>query len=452
MRHGDPGVGGRGDRARDAGHDLERHARGDARLGFLATAAEHERVAALQAHDLLPGPPALDEQRVDLFLRHRGPARRLADVDALRAARARGRAAAATRAGRRRRRRRSRSSCLTAPGQQARVTGPGTDEVHGHCDDPLGVQRAHVHPPRRAARARLRRRALRGRRPTRRTQHDVRPSSDASRTRPARAPRRRPSRARRTAGRSRRRARRGTRARRATLRCASTSSIAASRSRVAASSARHSTPSAPCATCGSITAGSSTSATSSREAEPFERGERDDDRVEALRPPACAAGSRCCRATARTRDRAARARAARAGAPSPCRPRRRSGTSVERGADQRVARVGPFGDRREDQPVGGGRRAGPWPSAPRCRRDRRARPVALPSRTHPVRRCGGARSVWSASPCVCDEHVLDGVAEQRTDPLGLPAREPARRASRCASARTGSVGDGKSKSAPSASA
>ena len=82
MRHRYPGVRGRRDRARDAGHDLEGNARVAAGLGLFAAAAEHERVAALQAHDFEPV-LARDEQLVDLLLRHRGAARRLADVDEL---------------------------------------------------------------------------------------------------------------------------------------------------------------------------------------------------------------------------------------------------------------------------------------------------------------------------------------------------------------------------------
>ena len=85
--HRDAGVRGRGDRARDAGHDLERHARRDERLGFFAAAAEHERVAALQPHDGRAGAPALDEQPVDVGLTHRDASRRLPDVDALGASR-----------------------------------------------------------------------------------------------------------------------------------------------------------------------------------------------------------------------------------------------------------------------------------------------------------------------------------------------------------------------------
>ena len=62
---------GHGRDARDARGDGER----DPRLGelerLLAAAAEDERVAALEADDLEPGPPVLDEQRVDLRLLER---------------------------------------------------------------------------------------------------------------------------------------------------------------------------------------------------------------------------------------------------------------------------------------------------------------------------------------------------------------------------------------------
>ena len=53
--HGDAGVGGHRDRRGDAGHDLERHAGREQRGGLLAAAGEHERVAALEPHDLLAG-------------------------------------------------------------------------------------------------------------------------------------------------------------------------------------------------------------------------------------------------------------------------------------------------------------------------------------------------------------------------------------------------------------
>ena len=68
VRNGDAGrLGNRGDR-RDAGHELERHARPDERERLLAAAAEHERVAALEAHHAAAAPAVRDEQRVDVVL------------------------------------------------------------------------------------------------------------------------------------------------------------------------------------------------------------------------------------------------------------------------------------------------------------------------------------------------------------------------------------------------
>ena len=52
-----PGTTSTGTPADDAGQDL------------LAAAAEHERVAALEPHDAVAGPGALDEHGVDLGLR-----------------------------------------------------------------------------------------------------------------------------------------------------------------------------------------------------------------------------------------------------------------------------------------------------------------------------------------------------------------------------------------------
>ena len=52
--HRDTGRGRRGEGRRHARHDLERHAGVEQGLRFLATATEHERVAALQPHDVRP--------------------------------------------------------------------------------------------------------------------------------------------------------------------------------------------------------------------------------------------------------------------------------------------------------------------------------------------------------------------------------------------------------------
>jgi hypothetical protein len=78
--HRDPGVGGRCHARGHARDDLEAHPRRGERLRLLAAAPEHERVAALQAHDALPGPAQLDELRVDLVLLDGRAAGLLADV------------------------------------------------------------------------------------------------------------------------------------------------------------------------------------------------------------------------------------------------------------------------------------------------------------------------------------------------------------------------------------
>ena len=85
---GQPAVGDRDagrrrhrERAGHARHHLDADARLPAGRGLLAAAAEHVRVAALEPDHPPPGLGVLDEQLVDLVLRHRVPARRLADVD-----------------------------------------------------------------------------------------------------------------------------------------------------------------------------------------------------------------------------------------------------------------------------------------------------------------------------------------------------------------------------------
>ena len=76
--------GGGAERRGDAGDDLDRHARGAAGLGFLAAAAEHERIAALEAHDVAPGERLAHQQRVDRVLRQRVARAALGDRDQLR--------------------------------------------------------------------------------------------------------------------------------------------------------------------------------------------------------------------------------------------------------------------------------------------------------------------------------------------------------------------------------
>ena len=81
--HRDAGQRRDGDRAGDAGDHLDRDARGHARLELLHAAAEDERVAALEPHHPPAGQRVLDQQRVDLLLRHRPAARQLRGVDDL---------------------------------------------------------------------------------------------------------------------------------------------------------------------------------------------------------------------------------------------------------------------------------------------------------------------------------------------------------------------------------
>ncbi len=65
---GDARVRGDPERRGDAGHDLERDARGREGLGLLGAAAEQERIAALEAHDAEPRAREIDERGVDLGL------------------------------------------------------------------------------------------------------------------------------------------------------------------------------------------------------------------------------------------------------------------------------------------------------------------------------------------------------------------------------------------------
>ena len=89
-RGGEPAMGERDprdrrhrDRARDAGHDLDVDAGVAAERDLLAAATEDERVAALQAHDVLALAGEGHEQLVDGVLRHGVVAGELADVDDL---------------------------------------------------------------------------------------------------------------------------------------------------------------------------------------------------------------------------------------------------------------------------------------------------------------------------------------------------------------------------------
>ncbi len=72
VRHRDPGIRSRCDRARHPGNNFERDAGRNTGFGFLAAAPEHERVAAFEPHHVLARTPVFDKQGVDLVLRHRG--------------------------------------------------------------------------------------------------------------------------------------------------------------------------------------------------------------------------------------------------------------------------------------------------------------------------------------------------------------------------------------------
>ena len=69
VRERHAGIGRRGERGGDAGHDLERNAGVDERLGLLAAAAEDERIAALEADDGFALAREADERALDVALR-----------------------------------------------------------------------------------------------------------------------------------------------------------------------------------------------------------------------------------------------------------------------------------------------------------------------------------------------------------------------------------------------
>ena len=130
MRDRDARVGGRGDGARDARDDLERDPGGGEHLGLLAAAAEDERVATFQPHDRRGRACGVDERRVDLVLRHRDPPGRLPGVHQARVGPAE------------RKQRRGpeaivhddvgpREQLASTHREQARIAGPGADEVDG---------------------------------------------------------------------------------------------------------------------------------------------------------------------------------------------------------------------------------------------------------------------------------------------------------------------------------
>ena len=88
MRDGNARERGSRDSRRDAGHDFVRDAGRLERERFFAAAAEHERIAALQAHDALGrDAPRGSSGAWMRFLRDRVPAGAFADIEAMRASR-----------------------------------------------------------------------------------------------------------------------------------------------------------------------------------------------------------------------------------------------------------------------------------------------------------------------------------------------------------------------------
>ena len=68
---GMPAAAGAASAAETPGDDVHRDARGAQRDRLLAAARGHERVAALEPHDVVVAAAELDQQRVDLGLRQR---------------------------------------------------------------------------------------------------------------------------------------------------------------------------------------------------------------------------------------------------------------------------------------------------------------------------------------------------------------------------------------------
>ena len=397
------------------------------RLGLLAAAPEHERVAALQPHDASrrSRPRSTSSALISSWVivdRARAPCPTSIELGV---GAARGRAARATPAGRRRRRRRARSSSAPRHGEQPGIAGPGADEVDGHAT----TSSRRAEPRRRAVEQIGRGRDAdrdRHRSPSTRVRSTTWPSSDASSASTVIVVAVDATRARRTGGCSRRRARRGTRARRRPRACAPASSIAASarervvvvgaaldreralpdlrqhhRRRRAPRRLRSASPSRSSAACG------------------------DDDRVEASSARLRSRVAMLPRSSANVRSGASAASCARRRTePVPTRAPVGSASSVE--PDERVARVAPLGHRREHEAVGrvdGGQILG---------RVHREVGAAVEHRLlHLLHEHAGApdrvdgRTSGRGRRCVATSTSSTSRAEQRADALGLPARQRA---------------------------
>ena len=193
--------------------------------------------------------------------------------------------------------------------------------------------------------------------------------------------------------------------------------------RVDRSSARHSTASAPCATCGSITAGDKHLGHRAGQLQPLERGVRDDDRVEAFVVELAQAGldvaAQPTEQQVGTSRGELRAPPDGTGADAPA-----GGDRIERGADERVARVGPFGNRGKDET----RRVAGRQILGRVHREIGA--VVEHGLLHFLHEHALAPDLVELGRLIgvalrLHEDVLDAAAEPGADALGLPAREPA---------------------------
>ena len=81
MRDRNARVGGSGNRRADARHDLKRHTRRGKLRRLFTTTGKNHRIPTLEAHHRFSGLGLLDDQRVDLILRHGVILRTLADMN-----------------------------------------------------------------------------------------------------------------------------------------------------------------------------------------------------------------------------------------------------------------------------------------------------------------------------------------------------------------------------------
>ena len=229
---------------------------------------------------------------------------RLADVDALRGRAARDRAGAASQPVVARRHRRARATRRRAPSAARDHPAPrrrGTRSSiagHGFGLPPGRSRSSSARPPAPSSSATAAPRPVApGSVPRACARTTMRPSRVASSTVEHDLAARAVARAHRPGDRSHRRARRGTRARRRHHGARRDRRSRATCACVSASSARHSTASAPCATCGSITRRLEQLGRVGAATQPIERRGRDHDCIDSMLGIALARdGSRCCRA------------------------------------------------------------------------------------------------------------------------------------------------------------